>query len=232
LSEPAGPAHLQDPPPPERSRAGLIPGILEGVIAVGLCIAVIAGLAYWQRDKIPFIANLLPTPTPVGNLYSNPAMGIRLYYPLEWVSNEDESGGMVTFSNSQAMLDGKGFPADAILLILIRRADLREEIPADVDPYNPEDLLRMVKSGENGIFSETAVELEGLRSYTLNGHPAASTIFLNTGTEMPPYIAYLVVIATDDIPVIAVVVLPQDGWESRRPAVDDILNTLEIQPMQ
>jgi hypothetical protein len=207
-------------------------GILEGVIAVGLCIAVLAGLAYWQRDKIPFIANLLPTPTPVGNLYSNPVMGIRLYTPTEWISNEDESGGMVSFSNSQAMLEGKDLPADGILLLLIRRADLRSELPADVDPHSPEDLMHVILSGENGILSESAVELEALRSYAINGHPAASTIYLNTGTEVPPYVAYLVVIATEDVPVIAVAVLNQTTWETLRPTVDSLLNTLEVQPMQ
>lgn len=232
MSESAGPAHPQDPPPSERSRTGLINGILEGVIAVGLCIAVIAGLAYWQRDNIPFIANLLPTPTPAGNLYSNPAMGIRLYTPSEWITNEDESGGMVAFSTSQAMLDRKDLPEDGILLMLIRRTDFRGEVPADVDPYSPTDLIRLILSGENGILSETAIELEALRTYSIDGNPAASTVYLNTGTGMPIYVVYLVVVATGDIPVIAVAVLHQTGWESRRPVVDEILNTLEIQPLQ
>jgi hypothetical protein len=61
---------------------------------------------------------------------------------------------------------------------------------------------------------------------------ADSTVYLNTGTGMPPYFVYLVVIATEDIPVIAVAVLPPVTWETRRPAVDEVLNTLEIQPMQ
>jgi hypothetical protein len=231
MSGSTGSYHPQDPAP-ERRRGGLSAGILEIVIGVILVLAVIAGIAFWQRNKIPFVANLFPTATPPGKLYSNPAMGLRLYYPQEWLSLDGESAGMVTFSNSQAMLDGKDLPADGILLLLIRRADMRGELPGDVDPRNPEDLIRMLLSGGNGIVTETAIELEALRSYTVNGKAAASIAHLNTGTEIPPYVTYLVVIATEDVPVIAVAVLPQTGWEAKRLVVDEVLNTLEIEAIQ
>jgi hypothetical protein len=230
MSEPTGPLHPQDPAP-ERRRRGLTSGILETIIAAGLVVAVIAGIAFWQRNNIPFVANLFPTATPPGKLYSNPAMGLSLYYPTEWVS-VDRSDGMVGFSNSQPMLDGKDLPADGIMLLLFRSAEFRGQVPADVDPHSPVDLMHLILSGENGILSETATQLEALRSYEINGNQAASTVYLNTGTGMPPYVVYVVVIATQDIPVIAVAVFNQTDWEARRPAVDEVLGTLEVGRME
>jgi hypothetical protein len=221
------------PPPPERLRRGFVLGILEVLIAVSLCLAVIAGILYVQRYQIPFVAQFLPTrtpipsPTPVGTMYSNAAMGVRLYYPTGWFYEEEASVGMVAFSNSKDMLDGTAFPEDGVLMGLIRNPDFL----ADVNPDSPEELIQSILSQQNGLVSEKGIEIEPIQFYSVNGYPAASVIYKDAQPDLSGYVMVLVVIVTGDVPVIAVVVCPQEAWDTQHAVVDGILDTLEIQPL-
>jgi hypothetical protein len=139
---------------------------------------------------------------------------------------------MVAFSNSQDMLNGTTFPEDGVLLMLIRTANVDQEMPADVNPTSPEELVQLILSEQGDLLSEENSELEPLRSYSINGRPAASAAYLNKEPNIPDYVMYLVVIVTGDIPVIAVAVCPQVAWEFQHAVIDGLLDTLEIKPLQ
>ena len=226
-------SNLSTIPPPRRSRAGIVTAIVEAIIALLLCSAILGWILYVQRDKNPSVAKLFPTNTPNGSLYSNTKMGIRLYYPPTWIyQEEDESGGMVLFATSQGVFENEPFPPEDAALIILRSASFFEEIPANADVNSPQAMLHLIVSQESGFLSEGASELEPIFTYSLNGNAAASTAYTITESGSPAYNWYITYIAVGRIPVIAVGICSMENWISFRPLFDEMLSSIEISPMQ
>jgi hypothetical protein len=220
------------PPPPRKSRTGMIAGIAAAVVVLCICCVLIGVVVYEQRDKIPIISGLFATPTPTGAVYSNSTMGIRLYYPLEWVYQEDQTGEMVFLASSQEALDASVFPETAAAMVLFRSTSLYENFPTNVDLKSPEAVLKYLVSADAGFLSEGATEYEPIRSYSIKGNSAASTVYAIAQTNSFTYNQYIVVIATGDVPILAIGVASQSNWDSYRPTLDGILNSIEVQPTQ
>jgi len=226
-------SNLSPIPPPRRSRAGIVTAIVEAVIALLLCSAILGWILYMQRDKNPSIAILFPTITPNRSLYSNTTMGIRLYYPPTWIyQEEDESGGMVLFATSQGVFENEPFPPEDAALVVLRSASFFEEIPANAEVNSPERMLHLIVSQEGGFLSEGASEFEPIFTYSINGNAAASTAYTITESGSPSYNWYITYIATGGVPVMAVGICSMENWISFRPLFDETLNSIEISPMQ
>ena len=220
------------PPPPQKSRTGMIVGIGAGVLALCLVCAVIGVVLYVERAKIPFVANLFPTPTPTGTPYSNSTMGISLYYPPTWVYQEEQSGGLVLFATSQAVIDATTFPEDGAALVVIRTASFFSALPSSVDTTSPEAMLKYMISTDGGFLSQGASEVEAIRTYSVQGNPAASTVYAIPQSGSPTYNWYMVLIVTGDVPIMAISISAQSTWSTYRPSFDGILNSMEIQALK
>ena len=219
------------PPPPQKSRVGLIIGIVAGALVLCLCCAILGGVIYTQRKNIPFVSSLFPTPTPVGVLYSNPAVGISLYYPPSWVYQDDETSSTVFLATSQAVLDANSFPEGEAAMVLFHSATIFNGMPDSVDTSSPEEVLKYMVSDTSGFFPTGASEYEPVRAYSIQGNPAASAVYTITDSGTP-YNWYVVFIAFKDVPVLAVSISSTDTWASYRPTFDGILNSIGTQPIQ
>ena len=220
------------PPPPQKSRTGMIVGIGAGVLALCLVCAVIAVALYVERTKIPIIANLFATPTPTGTPYSSTTMGINLYYPSAWVYQEEQSGGLVLFASSQDVIDATTFPEDGAAVVIVRTTSFFDAIPTSVDTTSPEAMLKYMVSSDSGFLASGASELEAVRTYTIQGKPAASTVYSVTQSGSPTYNWYMVLIVTGDVPIMTISISAQSTWSTYRPAFDGILNSMEIQAIK
>jgi hypothetical protein len=219
-ASPAPPA-----PPSRRSLTRLWIGISAGVILLCLC-GLLAGVEVWtNRLKVPGLANLFATPTPQGLKYSNASMDISLYYPIDWVYNE-QSKGVVLFASSQAVLASPDVSLDgaAMGFIVSTIADLN--LPASVDSTSPESILSSFV--QTSVAGATSKVMEAVRPVKLGTHSAASTVILvDTGTS-PVQATYLTMILRNADVVLAIGFTSESQLAKYRPVFDRILSTADL----
>jgi hypothetical protein len=215
------------PPPPQPSRKGLWIGLAIGAVVLCLCCIVVVGV-YFFRQKIPYISNFFPSPTPTGLLYNNPAAGISLTYPATWQYSESgdaASGYLIIFASSADVLNSSSNApttgaAMAVFTNVLKTSDVSFTVNAssmpDVMDYIATSLFAVTSQGQN------------LRTFTLNGYPAASGTYAVTNDTASPSAAYIIAVLRNDEIILFVGVCPQTEWAQHQPTFDSILNSVSI----
>jgi hypothetical protein len=216
------------PPPPKKSRTGLTIGILAGLLVLCLCCLALLAVGYFERDRIPGLSRLFASPTPEGLHYTYPAMGISLTYPYNWVYSQ-ESDTTVTFANSQAAIDSTDLLAGSVGVVIVRDAGLLTGLPAGTDTSSPEAIVAAIFDPQQAFGEGSTTVLEPVRSFTLDGHPAASLAYSFQPTGSAADVFYLTLVLPEGTPVVAIAVCLESDWAQFRPVIDGLLASLSIQ---
>jgi hypothetical protein len=216
------------PPPPRRSRKGLWIGLAIAVIVLCLCCIVLVAGVYFFQINIPVLSNFFPSPTPTGLFYSNPQAGISLTYPATWQysdSGDASNGFTIIFASSADVLkDSTNAPtsgaAMAIITNILTTGDLSFPVDANsmgaVVDYIATTYFNNITGGQN------------LRTFTLNGNPAASGVYTLTDTSGPPSNAYLTAVLRGAEIILFFGVCPQTEWSKYQSAFESIVNSSVI----
>lgn len=210
------------PPPPQPRKTGLIIGIVAGILALCLCIAVIAGV-YVYRDQIPVISSFFPTPTPNGIPYVNSTLGIRVNYPYNWYMYDDESG-MVIFANSEAAVTAETQNVVDGFVAIIRDPDVNAAMYYGVDTSTPESMINsLVDLGTANLPDFSLIDRQD--GLTISGYPAASVVYGYFGDSFRQ-VNNIVVIQSGDVPTTLLFTTSEEYYDIHQPQFDAILNSL------
>ena len=216
------------PPPPQRSRKGLWIGLAIGAVVLCLCcIVVVVGVAIFGQN-IPLLSSLFPTPTPNGLFYNNPAAGISLNYPVTWQYSESgdaANGYTIIFASSADILNSSSNApqtgaAIAVLTKILTTSDLSFTVDASsmgaVVDYIATEYFTNISQGQD------------LRTFSLSGYPAASSVYTMTNDTGGPSTAYLVAVLRNSDILIFFGVSPQTEWSQQKATFDSIVNSASI----
>jgi hypothetical protein len=203
-------------------------GLGIAVVLLCLCCIVLIVGVYFFQINVPVISNFFPSPTPAGLPYSNPAAGISLTYPATWKYSESgdaNNGFTIIFASSAEIInDPTNVPqagaAMAIMTNLMTTSDVSFQIDASsmgsaVD-YIASNCFTNVSGGQN------------LRTFTLNGNPAASRVYAMTNTTGVVTTAYLIAILRNDQIIVIAAVCPETEWGQYQPTFDSMVNSAVI----
>jgi hypothetical protein len=207
------------PPPAQRSRLRLWIGIGAGAVVVVLCFAAVAALAWAKRDQLG-LTRLFPS---AGVQYLNPAMGIKLEYPTDWVYQEGT--GAVMFATSKENLNLNVPPTTGGGMAVFKSPAADMGLPSNIDLTSPESIL---KAFVDASFATGIQTQEAAHAYKLGAYLVASTVLLvDTGgaSQMATYITIFVY--KGDV-VLALGFTPENEWAQFRPVFDRMLRSLSF----
>lgn len=216
------------PPPPKRSHKGLWIGLGIAVVVVCLCCIVLIVGVYFFQLNVPVISNFFPSPTPTGLPYNNPAAGISLTYPATWQfsdSGDATNGFTIIFASSADILkDPTSSPKTGAALAIITNLMKTSDVTFTVDASSMGSVVDYIAST---YFSNVSGG-QNLRTFTLNGNPAASGVYTMTNTSGAASTAYLITVLRNTEIILFFGVCPQTEWSQYQSAFDTIVNSAMI----
>jgi hypothetical protein len=225
---PSNDVTLPPPPPPRSSRKALWIGLIIGAAILFLCLlAAIVGIYFFRLD-IPILSDLLPTPKPPDLVYNNPATGIKLNYPAAWKYSETgdaANGYAIIFASSEEILNNSSNApqtgaALAILTNFVTTGDLSFQVTADtmggVVDFIATQFFSNFDAGQN------------LRTYSLDGLPAASRLYTMTNDTGGPSAVDVTAVLRNDVILLIFSICPQREWSLYQGSFSSILDSLRL----
>ncbi len=215
------------PPPPKRSRRGLWIGIVAAVLVLCLCCISLAVVIWVERDKIG-LNNLFGTSVPSGQLFTDPASGISLYYPADWEYTNDN--GVIVFASSQEILDNvNASPSSGAAMAIMTSLFDESNLPAGISSRDPLAILNYAASAQvSGSFTP----LQQARTLTIGSYPAASGVYQTTNEYGQQEAAHLTVIIKAPQIILAAGICPLSELGARQPQFEGILKSIRFQPAE
>lgn len=216
------------PPPPRSSRKPLWIGLAIGAALLFLCfLAAIVGIYFFKLD-IPILSDLFPTPKPPDLVYNNPTAGIKLNYPATWKYSETGdavNGYAIIFASSEEILNNSSNApqtgaALAILTTFVTTGDLSF-------PVNADSMGEVVDFIATQFFSNFDAG-QGLRTYTLDGFPAASRLYTMTNDTDGPSAVDVTAVLRNDVILLIFSICPQREWSLYQGTFSSILDSLRL----
>ncbi len=216
------------PPPPRRSRKWLWIGLAIAVAVLCLCCVVLVAGVYFFQIKVPVISSFFPTPTPTGLFYSNPQAGISVTYPTTWQYSEsgDASNGFtIIFASSADILNNStNAPASGAAMAILTNVLTTGDLSFPVDASSMGSVVDYIAS----TYFSNITGGENLRTFTLNGTPAASGVYSLTDTSGAPSTAYITAVLRNEEVILFFGVCPQTEWSQFQSAFESIVNSAII----
>ena len=216
------------PPPPRPSRKALWIGLSIGAGLLLLCfLAAMVGIFLFRLD-IPILSDLFPTPKPPALVYNNSSAGIELSYPATWKYSETgdaANGYAIIFASSEEILaNSSNAPqtgaAFAILTNFITNSDLSFQV-------NENSMGQVVDFIATQFFSNFDAG-QSLRTYTLDGLPAASRLYTMTNdTGAPSAVDVTAVLRNGEI-LMFFGICPQREWSQYQGTFASILDSMRL----
>ncbi len=216
------------PPPPRRSRKWLWIGLaIAGVVLCLCCVVLVAGVYFFQI-KVPVISSFFPTPTPTGLFYNNSQAGISLTYPTTWQYSEsgDASNGFtIIFASSPDILnDSSNAPATGAAMAVLTKILATGDLPFTFDASSMGPVVDYIAT----TYFSNITGGENLRTFTLNGIPAASGVYSLTNSNGTLSTAYLTAVLQNSEILLFFGVCPQTEWSQYQSAFESIVNSAII----
>jgi hypothetical protein len=216
------------PPPSKRSHKGLWIGLGIAVVLLCLfCIVLVAGVYLFQRN-IPVISYFFPTPTPASLPYENPTAGISLTYPPTWKYSESgdaTNGFTIIFASSADILnDSTNAPQTGAALAIMTNLMTTSDVTFPVDANSLGSVVDYIAS----MYFSNIRGGQNMRTFVLNGNPAASAEYDMTNSSGSDSTAYLTGILRNEEIIVIVAVCSQPEWAQFHPVFDSIINSLVI----
>lgn len=210
------------PPPPQPRKTGLIVGIVAGLLALCLCVSVVAGVIAF-REQIPIISSFFPTPTPDGIPYVSADLGLQIVYPYNWYLYDDEAGLLVIATSEAAVAADTLSPSDGFAAV-IRDVDVNAGMYYGLDITSAEDMLdSLLDQGTMNLTDLTQIDRQD--GLTIGGYPAARVIYTYLGDSFRQA-NYIVTILSGDVPTTVLFTTSEEYLGLYRPAFDSILDSL------
>jgi hypothetical protein len=191
-----------------------------------LVVVIAAAILFGIRKAAPAAP---ATPTPPGESYNNPDLGLILYYPQGWMARDQEGVGITVMASSLDVLVSKQYPAHGMRIVVLRTETLVESLKyLNTDMSSPEAIITALANrlpSEKGKIENT----EPASSTTVSGFPAASAVFLLTEPDQPEIVIRYVVVLSGKLPTVFLCETPQYEWEANRATFDSILSTVTLE---
>jgi hypothetical protein len=228
MENPTGSAQsFPPPPPPQRSHKNLWIGLAIVAVVLCLCCALLVGVYIFRQD-IPILSNFFPSPTPAGQFYDNPSVGISLTYPPGWQfieSGDPSSGYEILFSSSADFLnDQSTLPQTGATLVIMTNTLPTSDIPFPVNAGSMGDLVDFIATSLFSGYSQS----QNTKTFTLSGYPAASGAFTGSIDAGATSVIYLTAILRDEQIILFLGMCRQTEWAQYLPVFDSILNSVRI----
>lgn len=167
------------------------------------------------------------TPQPATEMesYTNPAMGLRLSYPADWVYDESESG--VIFAESEEAL-ALNNPTEVALFAVFAGTpeDVEDELGEPGAAETPQTLLDNLLDG----LVQEEYESGAVESRTFGETPGVSVEVHWRDSSGEAIGAYLIAAVSDKVAGIGAAVALEDDWDEYGPLFQNMFASLEFFP--